>query len=115
MGAHSALRAQQSDKAIGVFENHGDIGTVLHHGTAEYDNARRSYTIAGSGENMWFTADAFHFVWKRVSGDFSLSADVSFVGQGKNPHRKAVLMFRQSLDQDSAYADVALHGNGLTS
>lgn len=115
MGSSSGLRAQPSDKAIGVFENHGDIGTVLHPGTAEYDRSRRSYTIAGSGENMWFSADAFHFVWKQVSGDFSLSADVSFVAVGKNPHRKAVLMFRQSLEADSAYADVALHGDGLTS
>lgn len=115
MGACAGLRAQQSDKAIGVFESHGDIGTVLHRGTAEYDSTRRSYAIAGSGENMWFTADAFHFVWKRTAGDVSLSADVSFVGQGKNPHRKAVLMFRQSLEADSAYADIALHGDGLTS
>src|SRR5438034_8242660 len=30
-------------------------------------------------------------------------------------HRKAVLMVRQTLDADSAYADVALHANGLTS
>jgi Tol biopolymer transport system component len=37
------------------------------------------------------------------------------VGAGKNEHRKAVVMVRQSLDADSAYADVALHGNGLTS
>jgi Tol biopolymer transport system component len=32
-----------------------------------------------------------------------------------NEHRKAVLMVRQSLDPNSAYADVALHGSGLTS
>ena len=30
-------------------------------------------------------------------------------------HRKAALMVRQSLDPDSAYADVAVHGDGLTS
>jgi len=30
-------------------------------------------------------------------------------------HRKAVLMVRQNLNPDSAYADVALHGDGLTS
>jgi len=115
MGAHSVLRAQQSDKTIGVFEGHGDIGTVLHRGAAEYDSAGHNYALSGSGENMWFATDAFHFVWKRASGDLSLSADVSFVGQGKNPHRKAVLMFRQSLEADSAYADVALHGDGLAS
>jgi Tol biopolymer transport system component len=98
----------------GVFENHGDIGSVLHSGNSEYDAAKGTYTVSGSGENMWSTADAFHFVWKKVTGDVSLAADVSFVGKGGNAHRKAVLIVRQSLDADSVYADVALHGNGLT-
>jgi hypothetical protein len=98
-----------------MFENHGDIGTVLHPGSVAYDAVNQSYTIAGSGENMWFTADAFQFVWKKVAGDVTLTADISFLGAGVNPHRKAVLMIRQSLDADSAYADLALHGSGLTS
>ena len=45
----------------------------------------------------------------------TLAADVSFLGAGTDPHRKACLMIRQSLDADSAYVDVALHGDGLTS
>src|ERR1700675_5169395 len=98
----------------GVFESHADIGSVLHPGTLEYDPAQGTYTVGGSGENMWSTADAFHFVWKKVAGDVSLAADISFLGKGGNEHRKAVLMVRQSLEADSAYADVALHGNGLT-
>jgi WD40 repeat protein len=64
---------------------------------------------------MWFAADAFHFVWKKVSGDVTVTADVKILGQGGDAHRKAVLMIRQSLDADSAYADAALHGDGLTS
>jgi hypothetical protein len=64
---------------------------------------------------MWFGSDAFHFVWKKVSGDVALAADISFIGQGGDPHRKACLMVRQSLALDSAYADAALHGDGLTS
>jgi hypothetical protein len=59
--------------------------------------------------------DAFHFAWKKASGDLALAADVAFLGAGKDPHRKACLMIRQSLDADSAYVDVALHGDGLTS
>src|SRR5207245_6520595 len=80
-----------------------------------FDAATASYTVAGSGENMWFAKDAFHYVWKKASGDLSLTADISFIGEGTEPHRKACLMIRQSLDADSAYADVALHGDGLTS
>jgi hypothetical protein len=91
------------------------VGTVLHAGSVEYDAAKRTYTIAGSGENMWFAADAFQFVWKKVSGDVTLTADISFVGTGAEGHRKAVLMIRQNLDADSPYADVARHGDGLTS
>jgi TolB protein len=98
----------------GLFESHADVGSVLHPGTLEYDPAQGTYTVGGSGENMWSTADAFHFVWKKVTGDASLAANISFLGKGGNEHRKAVLMVRQSLEADSAYADVALHGNGLT-
>ena len=117
--AKAGTRAQQSSPPaaapVGMFESHGDIGAVLHAGSAEYDAVERNYTIAGSGENMWSVRDGFHFVWKRVSGDVTLTANVSFIGKGVNEHRKAVLMVRQSFDADSPYADVALHGSGLTS
>src|SRR5271165_6498774 len=115
LSVRAGLDARPGGEAVGVFEAHGDVGTVLHPGSVDYDAGQQSYTIAASGENMWLAADAFHFVWKKVSGDISLTADVNFLGQGKNPHRKAVLMVRQTLDADSAYADVALHGVGMTS
>jgi TolB protein len=108
----SALWA--SAAPTGVFESHADVGSVLHPGTLEYDPAKGTYTVSGSGENIWSTTDAFHFAWKKVKGDVRLAADISFLGKGGNEHRKAVLMVRQSLDADSVYADVALHGNGLT-
>lgn len=104
----------QTSTPLGTFESHADVGTVLHPGTAEYDSANGSYTLSASGENIWSKTDDFQFVWKKLSGDVELSADISFVGQGGNPHRKAVLMFRQDLDPDSVYADIALHGVGLT-
>src|SRR3984893_64225 len=107
--------APETGTEAGIFEGHGDIGTVLHAGSVEYDEAKRSYTIAGSGENMWFASDAFQFAWKKISGDVTVTADISFLGKGVNEHRKAVLMIRQSLDADSPYADAALHGSGLTS
>ena len=110
-----AARIQDAVPPIGIFNDHGDVGTVLHPGAGTFDVATASYAVAGSGENMWFAKDAFHYVWKKASGDLSLTADISFIGEGTEPHRKACLMIRQSLDADSAYADVALHGDGLTS
>ena len=100
---------------IGIFESHTDVGTVLHPGAASFDPATQSYTVTGSGENMWFGMDDFHFVWKKVSGDEALAADISFKGSTGNNHRKAVLMIRQTLDGNAKAVDVARHGDGLTS
>jgi hypothetical protein len=99
--------------SVGIFEKHSDVGMVLHAGTATFDPATKTYTLTGSGENMWSTADAFQFAWKKVSGDVELTADISFANSTGNPHKKAVLIFRQSLDSDSVYADIALHSSGL--
>jgi WD40 repeat protein len=99
----------------GIFEGHGDVGTVLHPGSVEYNATDKSYRITASGENIWGTTDGLHYVWKKVSGDFSLTADVTFTTTTGDPHKKAVLMLRQSLEPDSAYADGAIHASGLVS
>jgi len=107
------MHAQAS--TIGVFDSHGDVGSVLHPGSVQFDGAKGIYTITGSGENMWATKDGFQFVWKKMSGDVSLTANIGFLTKTGNEHKKAVLIFRQSLEADSAYADAALHASGLTS
>jgi len=109
------LASQGSAAELGVFEGDSDVGMTRRAGSTRYDPVNHSYTVSGSGENMWSTNDAFHFVWKKVSGDILLTADVAFIGKGGNPHRKACLMLRQNLDANSAYVDAAVHGDGLTS
>jgi TolB protein len=103
---------------LGVFEAQSDVGSVVPPGTATYDAPTGSYTLTSAGANLWAKQDAFHFLWKKMSGDFVLTADVSWppkaYAHDPNPHRKALLMIRQSLDSDGVYADVAQHGNGLT-
>ena len=111
----TGLAAVGAPDMLGLFENHGDLGGPLRPGSVEHDVARGVYTVAGGGGNMWFTNDAFQFVWKKVSGDVTLAADISFLGTGGDPHRKACLLVRQSLDPESAYADAVLHGDGLNS
>lgn len=100
---------------LGVFEGNGDIGNVGIDGSVEFDPTDSSYTISGSGTNMWFDSDELHYVWKKVSGDISIAADIEWVGKGVDPHRKACLIIRQSLDTSAVYADAAIHGDGLTS
>ncbi len=99
----------------GLFSGQTDIGAPKKAGTLDYNPVAGIYTIGGGGENMWAKADSFHFVWEKFEGDVALAADISILGTGGNAHRKAVLMVRQTLDPDSAYADAALHGDGLAS
>ena len=100
---------------VGIFEGHGDVGVNPKGGAAEFLPASNAYRITGGGANIWAAEDAFHYVWRRVSGDVTLTADIQFEGAGVQPHRKAVLMIRQDLTSSAAYADAALHGDGLTS
>jgi len=108
--------AQSAAGSLGVFEGQSDVGNVSPAGTGVYDAASGVYTLTSAGTNLWSTVDGFHLVWKKMSGDLSLAADIGFpVTTGKhNPHRKAILIFRQTLDADAVYADAALHGIGLT-
>ena len=101
--------------SLGIFADHQDIGITPKKGDVQFDSKNGEYRVTGGGANMWFKTDAFQFVYKQVSGDMTLTADVHFVGQGTEAHRKAALMVRQSLEPDSPYADVAVHGDGLTS
>ena len=101
--------------SLGQFEGQGDIGSPRNAGAASYHAASVEYEIAGSGVNMWGAKDEFHFVWKRLKGDFILRTRFDFVGKGVDPHRKVGWMVRPSLDADAPYADGAEHGDGLTS
>lgn len=109
-----AVAAQNTSGNPGVFEAEADVGVLTQPGKLVYDPVQQTYTIMASGENVWFDKDNFHFVWMKVSGDGYMEADIKFLGKGINPHRKALLMARPSLDSDSSYVDIALHGNGMT-
>ncbi len=110
-------RAVGFESSLGEFTDHQDIGSVKHAGSATYDPKNKTYTVTGSGANMWGASDAFHFVFKRidVDTDCSITASMHFTTSGGDPHKKACLMIRQSLDADAAYVDAAMHGDGLTS
>lgn len=101
--------------SLGIFTNEGSVGQTPVGVKAQYDAAKGEYRITGGGANMWGAMDAFYFVWKKASGDVSLTAEIQWVGTSAAEHRKAVLIVRQSLDPGSPYADAVSHGNGLTS
>ncbi len=100
---------------LGQFDGHADVGSPQIPGSATYNAVSQEYALAASGANMWAQRDEFHFVWRRMKGDFILQARVELVGKGVDPHRKLGFIVRSTLDADSPYADVAVHGDGLTS
>jgi hypothetical protein len=111
----AALPAVRADGVLGLFTDHGDIGTVQKAGSITYDGAGKTYTVCASGANMWAKEDAMQYVWKKATGDVSIAADIVFNGTSPQAHRKAALVIRQNLNPGSPYVDVAQHGDGLTS
>jgi TolB protein len=109
--SHLTINAQSS---IGLFENHTDIGPVLNKGDAVYNSSTRTYTLTGSGENIWFKKDELHLAWKKLKGDFIITTQTNFVGKGTDPHRKNGIMFRTGLDTSAAMVCLTVHGDGLT-
>lgn len=111
----ATLAAYSATEPSALFESGTDVGITPQKGTFAFDGAKGEYRVTGGGANIWGTVDAFQFASKKLSGDVALTADVRFIGTGTVAHRKAALMIRQSLDPNAAYADVAVHGDGLTS
>ena len=100
---------------LGQFEGQTDIGSIAQPGSCEYALEEQTYTISGAGANIWGEQDDFHFVWKRMVGDFIVTMRAAFIGAGVNPHRKLGWMARSSLDGGSPHASAIVHGDGLVS
>ena len=101
------------DTPLGVFTGQSDIGGPLLPGSASFNAGTKQYTITSASYNIWYFRDELRYVWKKMSGDVSLAADVSFPDPNGYGDRKAVLVIRQDLDDDSKEIMTALHGAGL--
>jgi len=115
MAASTVLPLQGAMAAIGGFEANSDVGNPTKAGSATYDAATDTYMVFGGGKNIWFDKDEFHYVWRKVKGDFIIQTRAHLVGQGVEPHRKLGLMVRSSLDTSSPEVNAVVHGGGLTS
>jgi Tol biopolymer transport system component len=105
-----------SQEKLGIFDSQADIGTNVKAGSGIYIPQTDQYVVSGSGYNIWFDHDEFHYVYKKMKGDFILYTRAELVGwQGVDPHRKVGWMVRKSLDGKSAQINAVVHGDGLTS
>jgi len=101
---------------LGIFEGNGDVGANVKPGSAVFIPQTGQYVVSGAGYNIWGTHDEFHFVWKKMKGDFILHTRAEFVGsKGVEEHRKVGWMVRKDLDSSSPHVNAVVHGDGLTS
>lgn len=108
------LAGSAQNNQIGIFDMSVDIGNPKNKGSAKYDDVTQSYYMTGSGYNIWFNRDEFQYLYKKINGDFILTADFSFIGESGNEHKKIGWMIRESLDEGAASYNAVTHGNGLT-
>jgi WD40 repeat protein len=100
-------------RPLGIFDGQADIGGPLLPGNAAYNADTKQYRLTSASYNIWYTRDECRYAWKKMSGDVSLNATITFPNPDGFSDRKAVLMFRQDLSDDSKAVMVALHGGGL--
>lgn len=109
----STINAQS--QPVGPFDDHGDVGNPRLKGSVSYNPQTQEYTMEGAGINMWASTDQFHFLWKKIKGDFIITATIRFIGKGTDNHRKIGIMARDQLTTGSRYADACVHGDILSS
>jgi Tol biopolymer transport system component len=109
-----AAAASAQSNTVGIFQDAADIGKPKNGGSTKMEERKQTYILKGAGYNIWFGRDEFQFAYKKLKGDFILTADFEFVGNGTDPHRKIGWMVRQSAADDAPHITATLHGDGLT-
>jgi Tol biopolymer transport system component len=108
------LESSAQQESLGIFEQQTDVGKPKLSGESRYDADAQLYHLKGAGYNIWFERDEFHFLHRKIQGDFILTANFKLLGEGTDPHRKVGWMLRESLQDDAAHVSAVLHGDGLT-
>ena len=78
-----------------------DVGDEGLAGSADYVDG--TFTVNGSGHDIWDNSDDFHYCYTPVSGDTEISARVVSITNGTNEWRKAGVMIRESLAGESTH------------
>jgi regulation of enolase protein 1 (concanavalin A-like superfamily) len=90
---------QVAVSSSGAFQSQ-DIGSVGVAGGTTVSGS--TYSVRGSGADIWDTADGFRFAWQPVSGNSSIVARVDSV-QNTNVWAKAGVMIRESLNPNARH------------
>jgi hypothetical protein len=104
-----------AQQPVGQFDGQADVGAVEAPGAATYDAEAQEYVLESTGAGMEEGGQpAFHFVWKRVGGDFILRTHAAFQGGQDDAQRTLGWMVRSSLDSGAAHVRAAVQADGRT-
>ena len=102
-----SIRTAPTDGSLPAPWQQQDVGAAGAAGSATHANG--VFSVAGSGADIWATADEFHYVYRvldgAASGPFDMTTRVDSV-QHVNPWTKAGLMFRSTLEPNSPHASI---------
>lgn len=88
-----------------------DLGSVSQAGSAS--DSGGTYTVNGSGADIWGNSDSFRFVYQQVTGDVEITARV-VSQQNTDPWAKAGVLIRDSLDPAAIYGGAVITpSNGI--
>ena len=113
--------ATQFNKSINTYVDKdlvisADIGNVGAAGSSSYNASTNTWTITGSGYDIWDTYDQFHYVYREITGDFDVSCrmvgEVTSTTTSTNPWRKSGIMARNNTAIGSQHASIMWSGHG---
>lgn len=100
----------QSD--LGMFTQALDIGSPAMAGSTSFDAEAQEYRLTGSGGYSEWKKEAFHFLYRELSGDFILTGNFRFEGVELDEHTTAGWMVRASADKWANHISAVLQRNG---
>jgi hypothetical protein len=107
-----SLKLTVNASAPGIFTNSIDIGSPALTGSASQLNG--TYTLTGEGNDIWNASDQFHYNYKNVTGNTTITAKVTGV-QNTSSWAKAGVMVRNGTAANAAFADVVVTPAGYLS
>jgi phosphatidylserine/phosphatidylglycerophosphate/cardiolipin synthase-like enzyme len=82
---------------------HEDIGGVGFTGDTTFDAASGTFSVKGAGNDVWGTADAFHYAYRTLTGDGFIVARLRSL-QNTSTSAKGGVMIRETLQPGAANA-----------
>ena len=77
VGIPEAMEQRVMFSALPAGFQEADIGTVGTAGTSSYDAASGTFTVNGAGNDLFASADSFHYVYTQITGNGTFVAHVA--------------------------------------